>query len=171
MESESKVIVCALPANVDFSNSGALKIAQDLDVNGKRTQGSVTKIDTYEKSTGIKDKIEGTHDSEIKLKLGYVAVRCRTQVELQSGMSLEELHALEQNLLTTDDELKHIGNEWKGTPVLINRLIEIQRNRLKDRVPALIKKVSILFALLKATKSIYCRSKKLSLITIRNWSV
>jgi len=56
VESESKVIVCALPANVDFSDSGALKIAQHVDVTGKRTQGVVTKIDTYEKGTGIAGK-------------------------------------------------------------------------------------------------------------------
>eukprot|EP00210_Caulerpa_lentillifera_P001592 g1530.t1 len=141
VKSESKVIVCALPASVDFSNSGALKIAQDLDVDGKRTQGVVTKIDTYAKGTGIKDKIEGTHDSEIKLRLGYVAVRCRTQLELDAGMSLEELHAIEQELLTTDEELKHIRKDLKGTPVLIDRLIDIQRNRLIEKVPDLIKKI------------------------------
>jgi len=71
-------------------------------------------------------------------------MRCRTQIELQDGMSLEELHAVEQNLLTKDEELRHIGNELKGTHVLINRLIEIQRDRLKERVPDLILKVSAL---------------------------
>lgn len=141
VKSESKLIICALPANVDFSNSGALKIAQDVDPEGKRTLGAATKIDTYEKGTGIARRIEGNHATEIKLKLGYVAVRGRTQEELRKGLSLEDLHATEERLLTTDKELKFIPKDMKGTPVLINKLIEIQRDRLKEGVPELIDKV------------------------------
>lgn len=147
VEAESRVIVCALPANVDFSNSGALKIALHLDKEGKRTLGVVTKIDTYEKATQIKERLESTRVDEIRLKLGYVAVRCRNQMELQNGMSLDELHAVEKELLTTDDELKHIREDLKGTPVLINKLIEIQRNRLREKVPELIKKVGSCYQL------------------------
>lgn len=145
VKSSSKVIVCALPANADFSNSGALKIAQELDREGKRTLGVVTKIDTYEKGTRIKDKIEGTHENEIRLKHGYIAVRCRTQEELRAGLSLEELHATEHELLTSDEELKQIPDEFKGTPNLINKLIQIQRNRLREGVPDLVSRVTVLF--------------------------
>lgn len=71
---DSKVILCAIPANTDFVTSAAVKLASSVDPQGLRTLGVVTKID---QSTGsIKRKLEGLDGSDVSLKLGFVAVRC-----------------------------------------------------------------------------------------------
>lgn len=70
---DSKVILCAIPANTDFVTSAAVKLASTVDPQGVRTLGVVTKID---QSTGsIKRKLEGLDGSDVSLKLGFVAVR------------------------------------------------------------------------------------------------
>ena len=39
------LILCVIPANIDLANSEALKFANQLDPNGERTIGVLTKID------------------------------------------------------------------------------------------------------------------------------
>jgi len=58
-------------------------LSREVDPEGIRTIAVVTKIDKCEK--GIKAKIEGTAEDSVKLKLGYVAVRNRTQEEIDAG--------------------------------------------------------------------------------------
>ena len=45
------LILCVIPANIDLSNSDALKFARNLDPQGERTLGVLTKIDLMDEGT------------------------------------------------------------------------------------------------------------------------
>ena len=73
------------PANQDLANSDALKLAQMVDPYNERTIGRLTKIDLMDEGTNCLDIIMG---KVINLKLGYVAVKCRSQQDIMSGKSI-----------------------------------------------------------------------------------
>jgi len=59
-----------------LANSDALKLAREVDQNGERTIGVITKIDLMDEGT---DAIELLNGSIYPLKLGYFGVKCRSQ--------------------------------------------------------------------------------------------
>lgn len=63
------------PANSDLVNSDALQIAREVDPNGTRTIGVLTKVDIMDKGTNALEMING---NVYPLKLGYTAVKCRS---------------------------------------------------------------------------------------------
>jgi len=50
-ELDNTIILCVIPANIDLSNSDALKLAKKLDERGVRTLGVLTKIDLMDEGT------------------------------------------------------------------------------------------------------------------------
>ena len=59
---ESCLILAVSPANQDLANSDALKIAKEVDPQGLRTIGVITKLDLMDQGTDAKD-ILGRHIS------------------------------------------------------------------------------------------------------------
>ena len=55
---ESCLILAVSPGNFDLANSDALKIAKDVDPNGMRTIGVVTKLDIMDEGTDAKNILE-----------------------------------------------------------------------------------------------------------------
>lgn len=51
---ERTIILCVIPANQDMSTSDALLMARQLDPQGKRTIGVITKIDIMDKGTNAR---------------------------------------------------------------------------------------------------------------------
>lgn len=61
-----------------------MKLSNDVDPEGVRTIAVVTKVDKADK--GIRAKIEGKDVDSVRLALGYVGVRNRTQDEIDEGI-------------------------------------------------------------------------------------
>jgi dynamin 1-like protein len=61
-------------------------MARELDPEGKRTIGIVTKIDLMDEGT---DAIELLKGSIYPLKLGYYGVKCRSQKNIDDNMTIE----------------------------------------------------------------------------------
>jgi|TARA_B110000285_G_C15020919_1_gene561516 dynamin 1-like protein len=61
-------------------------MARELDPEGKRTIGIVTKIDLMDEGT---DAIELLKGSIYPLKLGYYGVKCRSQKNIDDRMTIE----------------------------------------------------------------------------------
>ncbi|GMH43911.1 hypothetical protein BSKO_11845 [Bryopsis sp. KO-2023] len=133
---DAKVILCSLPASAEFVTSAALKLAREVDANGVRTLGVVTKIDQAEE--GIARRMEGTHSSDVMLRLGCVAVRCRSQRETEEGMTLKEVEEVERELFTDHPDLRNISASCQGIPALVRKLVAIQRERLIEQLPKII---------------------------------
>jgi vacuolar protein sorting-associated protein 1 len=78
---ERTIILCVIPANHDLTTSEALQIAKKTDVGGNRTLGVLTKIDIMNPGSDAKNMILG---KDVPLKMGYVGVRCRSQLEINN---------------------------------------------------------------------------------------
>ena len=74
-ENKETLILCVIPANIDLSNSDALKLARKLDENGERTIGVLTKIDLMDQGT---DCVKVLLNQEIPLKQGYIGIKGRS---------------------------------------------------------------------------------------------
>ena len=55
IKDEDTIILAVSPANQDLANSDALKWAKDVDPNGNRTIGVITKLDLMDKGTDARD--------------------------------------------------------------------------------------------------------------------
>jgi GTPase Era involved in 16S rRNA processing len=84
---ERTVILAVVPANQDMATSDSLQIARQLDPEGKRTLGVVTKIDIMDKGTDARQMLS---NEEIPLALGYVGVKGRSQQDINDKMKVAE---------------------------------------------------------------------------------
>uniref|UniRef100_A0A8C7A029 Dynamin-2 n=1 Tax=Neovison vison TaxID=452646 RepID=A0A8C7A029_NEOVI len=55
---ESSLILAVTPANMDLANSDALKLAKEVDPQGLRTIGVITKLDLMDEGTDARDVLE-----------------------------------------------------------------------------------------------------------------
>ena len=72
IQEENTIILAVTPANQDLANSDALKLAKEVDPEGIRTIGVITKLDLMDKGTDARDVLEGT--GLLPLKKGYIGV-------------------------------------------------------------------------------------------------
>jgi replication fork clamp-binding protein CrfC len=68
-------------------------MARQLDPKGIRTIGVITKIDIMDRGTNAKDMIM---NKVIKLKLGYVGVKNRSQQDIIDGIKVQRALDLER---------------------------------------------------------------------------
>jgi len=81
------LILALSAANQDLANSDSLKLAREVDPNGERTIGVLTKIDLMDEGTHALELLNG----EIyPLKLGYYGVKCRSQQQIIDNLPIEE---------------------------------------------------------------------------------
>jgi dynamin 1-like protein len=62
-------------------------MARELDPEGKRTIGIVTKIDLMDEGTDAIELLKGTI---YPLKLGYYGVKCRSQKNIDDKVTIDE---------------------------------------------------------------------------------
>ncbi|GAA6222302.1 interferon-induced GTP-binding protein Mx-like [Lates japonicus] len=86
---QKTISLVVVPCNVDIATTEALKMAQEVDPDGERTLGILTKPDLVDKGTEEK-VIDIVHNEVIHLKKGYMIVRCRGQKEITEKVSLTE---------------------------------------------------------------------------------
>lgn len=73
------IILAVTPANSDLVNSDSLKIARQVDPEGKRTIGVLTKLDLMDAGTNALDVLSGR---SYPLKLGFIGVVNRSQQDI-----------------------------------------------------------------------------------------
>jgi len=59
IKDERTIILCVISANADMSTSEGLHMARQIDPEGKRTIGVITKIDIMDKGTDARKMITG----------------------------------------------------------------------------------------------------------------
>jgi len=69
------LILALSPATTDLANSDSLKLAREVDPEGNRTIGVITKIDLMDAGTDATELLRG---EVYPLKLGYFGVKCRS---------------------------------------------------------------------------------------------
>ena len=71
------LILALSPATTDIANSDSLQFAREVDPDGNRTIGIITKIDLMDAGTDAIPLLKG---DVYPLKLGYYGVKCRSQL-------------------------------------------------------------------------------------------
>jgi len=109
---EASVILNVMPATVDFTTCEGVMMAKEVDPQGIRTIGVVTKLDLAEK--GIARKLL-TGTEQLNLKLGVVAVRNRTQEENERGITFEVAREMEKQYFANHVELSEYNQQFDGS--------------------------------------------------------
>jgi replication fork clamp-binding protein CrfC len=76
IEKPNCIILAVSAANTDLANSDALKLAREVDPQGQRTVGVLTKLDIMDKGTDAMDVLQGR---VYPLRLGFIGVVLRSQ--------------------------------------------------------------------------------------------
>ncbi|OAJ44422.1 hypothetical protein BDEG_27650 [Batrachochytrium dendrobatidis JEL423] len=93
--SKSNAIILAVTsANTDLANSDGLKLAREVDPEGVRTIGVLTKIDLMDQGTDVIDILAGR---VIPLRLGYVPVVNRGQRDIENKKKISLALEAEKN--------------------------------------------------------------------------
>eukprot|EP01113_Clastostelium_recurvatum_P038279 TRINITY_DN5709_c0_g1_i1.p1 TRINITY_DN5709_c0_g1~~TRINITY_DN5709_c0_g1_i1.p1 ORF type:complete len:670 (-),score=121.19 TRINITY_DN5709_c0_g1_i1:8-2017(-) len=136
---EETIILNVIPANIDFSTSETLRMSREVDPNGLRTLGVVTKIDLA--TRGIANRLQAKGERDLPLKMGYVAVRNRSQAEIEGNISHEEARQVERDYFLAHEELRDLPPYFLGTDQLALKLCNIQAERIRAVLPQKIKEI------------------------------
>lgn len=134
----STIILAVSAANTDLSNSDALQLAREVDPEGKRTLGVITKLDIMDRGTSAADVL---HNQAIPLKLGYIGVINRSQEDINANKPISEALKTEASFFTNHPQYSSIASRC-GTPYLAQRLNDVLLGHIKECLPTLKAKIT-----------------------------
>ena len=132
------LILALTAANTDLANSDALKLAREVDPEGERTIGVVTKIDLMDEGTDALELLQG---NVYPLQLGYFGVKCRSQQNINDKMTIER--AIEnEKLFFSKHPIYAPYCEKLGIPYLTRSMNKILINHIQRCIPNLNKQIA-----------------------------
>nr|XP_019957053.1 PREDICTED: dynamin-3-like [Paralichthys olivaceus] len=129
---ESCLILAVTPANTDLANSDALKLSKDVDPQGMRTIGVITKLDLMDEGTDARDVLE---NKLLPLRRGYIGVVNRSQKDIDGKKDIKAAMEAERKFFFSHPSYRHMA-EKMGTPRLQRVLNEQLTNHIRDTLPA-----------------------------------
>ncbi|KAF7270328.1 hypothetical protein GWI33_016690, partial [Rhynchophorus ferrugineus] len=130
---ESCLILAVIPANADLANSDALQIAREVDPQGFRTIGVLTKIDLMDQGTDALDILE---NRLFPLRRGYVGVINRSQRDLEGNKDIKVQIEAERKFFTRNETYRHMADRL-GTVYLQKVLNSQLINHIRNTLPRL----------------------------------
>lgn len=112
------IILAVTPANTDLANSDGLKLARQVDPEGKRTIGVLTKLDLMDTGTHALDVLSG---KTFSLKLGFVGLVNRSQQDIITNKSMEDAVQSEKLFFQSHPSYRNISQKC-GSLYLTKRL-------------------------------------------------
>uniref|UniRef100_A0A1L8DW16 Dynamin n=1 Tax=Nyssomyia neivai TaxID=330878 RepID=A0A1L8DW16_9DIPT len=133
IKKETCLILAVTPANTDLANSDALKLAKEVDPQGIRTIGVITKLDLMDDGTDARDILE---NKLLPLRRGYIGVVNRSQKDIEGRKDIVAALAAERKFFLSHPSYRHIGDRM-GTPYLQRTLNQQLTNHIRDTLPGL----------------------------------
>uniref|UniRef100_A0A673J6T1 dynamin GTPase n=1 Tax=Sinocyclocheilus rhinocerous TaxID=307959 RepID=A0A673J6T1_9TELE len=130
---ESCLILAVTPANTDLANSDALKLSKEVDPQGLRTIGVITKLDLMDEGTDARDIME---NKLLPLRRGYIGVVNRSQKDIDGRKDIRAALAAERKFFLSHPSYRHMA-ERMGTPHLQKTLNQQLTNHIRDTLPGL----------------------------------
>ncbi|XP_043844813.1 dynamin-1 isoform X2 [Dromiciops gliroides] len=130
---ENCLILAVSPANSDLANSDALKIAKEVDPQGQRTIGVITKLDLMDEGTDARDVLE---NKLLPLRRGYIGVVNRSQKDIDGKKDITAALAAERKFFLSHPSYRHLADRM-GTPYLQKVLNQQLTNHIRDTLPGL----------------------------------
>ncbi|KAK2907370.1 hypothetical protein Q8A67_006355 [Cirrhinus molitorella] len=126
-----------VPCNTDIATTEALKMAQEVDPEGKRTLAILTKPDLVDKGTE-KSILAIVHNKVIPLSKGYIMVKCRGQQQINEAVPLEEAAQMERDFFQSHDHYRCLLKDDKVTiKCLAIKLTQELVEHIKSSLPQL----------------------------------
>ncbi|XP_076609440.1 interferon-induced GTP-binding protein Mx [Chaetodon auriga] len=134
---QETISLVVVPCNVDIATTEALKMAQEVDPDGERSLGILTKPDLVDKGTE-ETVVDIVHNEVIHLKKGYMIVRCRGQKEITDKVSLGEAIEKEKAFFRDHVYFHTLYNEGHATvPKLAEKLTLELVHHIEKSLPRL----------------------------------
>ncbi|XP_064165434.1 dynamin-1a isoform X4 [Anguilla rostrata] len=130
---ENCLLLAVSPANSDLANSDALKIAKEVDQQGQRTIGVITKLDLMDEGTDAREILE---NKLLPLRRGYIGVVNRSQKDIDGKKDIGAAIAAERKFFLSHPSYRHLADRM-GTPYLQKVLNQQLTNHIRDTLPGL----------------------------------
>ena len=130
---DSCLILAVSPANSDLANSDAMKIAKEVDPDGLRTIGVITKLDLMDQGTDAKEILE---NRLLPLRRGFVGVVNRSQKDIDGKKDIKAAMQNERKFFMTHASYRHMADRM-GTPYLQKVLNQQLTNHIRETLPTL----------------------------------
>ncbi|XP_034252441.1 dynamin-1-like protein isoform X2 [Thrips palmi] len=136
----NSIILAVVTANTDMATSESLKMAKDVDADGRRTLAVVTKLDLMDAGTDAIDILCGR---VIPVKLGIIGVVNRSQKDINDKKSIKD---------ALKDEAAYLQRKYptlatrNGTPYLAKTLNRLLMHHIRDCLPDLKTRVNVMMS-------------------------
>ncbi|KAI3386886.1 hypothetical protein SNEBB_004530 [Seison nebaliae] len=130
---ENCLILAVTPANSDLANSDALKLAKEVDPQGLRTIGVITKLDLMDAGTHARDILE---NRLLPLRRGYIGVVNRSQQDIEGRKDIVSALAAEKQFFLGHPAYRHLSSRM-GTSYLQRTLNEQLTNHIREKLPGI----------------------------------
>lgn len=127
------IILAVTPANADIATSTALRLAKQVDPDGVRTIGILTKIDLMDRGTDALDMLNG---KLVPLRRGFIGVVNRSQADINENKNIQDARADEKKYFQTHPKYSSIADK-QGTEYLSRQLNHILMEHIQSELPAL----------------------------------
>lgn len=134
---ENCLILAVTPANQDLATSDALKLAKEVDPDGLRTIGVITKLDLMDQGTDARDILE---NKVFPLRRGYIGVINRSQKDIEGRKDIKASLEAERKFFASHPSYAHMAEKC-GTPYLQRVLNQQLTNHIRDTLPSLREKL------------------------------
>ncbi|XP_074845076.1 interferon-induced GTP-binding protein Mx1-like [Carettochelys insculpta] len=149
---QETINLVVVPSNVDIATTEALKMAQEVDPDGERTLGILTKPDLVDKGTE-ESVVDIVRNLVIHLRKGYMIVKCRGQQDIHNNLTLADAIQKERAFFEHHGHFRVLLEENKATiPVLAEKLTAELVAHISKSLPALEDQIN--FQLQKATEEL-----------------
>ncbi|CAG9823695.1 unnamed protein product, partial [Phaedon cochleariae] len=133
IKKDSCLILAVTPANTDLANSDALQIAREVDPQGFRTIGVITKLDIMDEGTDCRNILE---NKLLPLRRGYVGVINRSQRDIDTQKDIKLAIEAERKFFISHPAYRHIADKL-GTPYLQETLNAQLTEHIRNTLPSL----------------------------------
>ncbi|KAI3400814.1 hypothetical protein diail_1503 [Diaporthe ilicicola] len=132
------IILAVTAANIDLANSDGLKLAREVDPEGQRTIGVLTKVDLMDEGTDVVDILAGRI---IPLRMGYVPVVNRGQRDIDNKKPIQAALEGERAFFENHKAYRN-KSSYCGTPYLARKLNLILMMHIKQTLPDIKARIS-----------------------------
>ncbi|XP_062527843.1 dynamin-1-like protein isoform X12 [Bombyx mori] len=136
----NSIILAVTAANTDMATSEAIKLAKDVDPDGRRTLAVVTKLDLMDAGTDAIDILCGR---VIPVKLGIIGVVNRSQQDIIDKKTITD--ALKDEATYLQRKYPTIATR-NGTPYLAKTLNRLLMHHIRDCLPELKVRVNVMIS-------------------------
>ncbi|KAL8867934.1 MAG: hypothetical protein Q9174_005335 [Haloplaca sp. 1 TL-2023] len=138
IQKPNAIILAVTAANTDLANSDGLKLAREVDPEGQRTIGVLTKVDLMDDGTDVVDILAGRI---IPLRLGYVPVVNRGQRDIENRKAISSALENERSFFDSHKAYRN-KSSYCGTPYLARKLNLILMMHIKNTLPDIKARIS-----------------------------